>query len=115
MLTSGPINLPELDALDLQKAKEDFPVMAAFLYTPTCGTCQLAKQMMGVLAESLPEVKVFQINLNHHEELAAKYRVMSVPCLLIFQAGRHQESIYGFGVAGLYEKLLTYMEKEAKI
>ncbi|WP_156484894.1 thioredoxin family protein [Bhargavaea cecembensis] len=83
------------------------PATAAFyLYTPLCGTCQVASRMMDVVEKLLPEVRLGKADLNYHEEVAARYGVESVPCLLIAKEGRPVEKIYAFrSVPHLYEKL----------
>jgi len=62
--------------------------------------------MMEVVEKLLPEVKLGKADLNYHEEVAAKYVVESVPCLLVAKEGREVEKIYAFqSVPYLYEKL----------
>lgn len=109
MQPNGLIKLPELDDVGFRRAVGSCTFMATLVYTPTCGTCQLAKQIMGVLAQSLPELAVFQVNLNHYEQLAAEFEVLSVPCLLIHKDGQYEGSTYRFGAADLYERLQSYM------
>ena len=83
------------------------PVTAAFyLYTPLCGTCQVASKMIGVVEKLLPEVRLGKADLNYHEEVAVKYGVESVPCLLVTKEGRPVEKIYAFrSVPYLFEIL----------
>ena len=62
--------------------------------------------MLDVVEKLLPEVKMGKADLNYHEEVAAKYVVESVPCLLVSKEGRPVEKIYAFrSVPHLYEKL----------
>ncbi|WP_035002370.1 thioredoxin family protein [Bhargavaea cecembensis] len=83
------------------------PATAAFyLYTPLCGTCQVASKMMEVVEQLLPDVKLGKADLNYHEEVAAQFGVESVPCLLVSKEGQPVEKIYAFrSVPHLYEKL----------
>ncbi|MCL1948672.1 MAG: thioredoxin family protein [Turicibacter sp.] len=86
-------------------------VLALLVYTPTCGTCQLAKKIMGVVAKGLPQVGCVQLNLNHHEQLAIDFKVQSVPCLLIFKEGEFLGSFYRFSVLELYQHLENILAK----
>lgn len=82
---------------------------AFFIYTPFCGTCQLAERMLHVVRELLPELSIGKINLNFAPELAQQFQIESVPCLLIFDRGKITEKIYAFhSVPYLYERLKEY-------
>ncbi|MCP8969666.1 thioredoxin family protein [Ectobacillus ponti] len=66
-----------------------------YLYTPLCGTCQLAKKMM-VVAEAALGMEVGMTDLNYAPKLALQYEVESVPCLLIFRNGEVAKRVYAF-------------------
>jgi thioredoxin-like negative regulator of GroEL len=79
-------------------------------YTPTCGTCMVAKKMVKVTKELLSEISFVQINLNLNEKFSIEFEVMSVPCLLIFKDGICVEKVYTFrSVPFLYEKLKGFV------
>ena len=81
-------------------------IAAYYLYTPMCGTCQVASKMMDVVEELLPSVKIGQANLNYVENIAVDQQIESVPCLLITENGLVREKIYAFqSVPYLYERL----------
>jgi thioredoxin-like negative regulator of GroEL len=76
-----------------------------YFYTPLCGTCQVASRMLHVI-ENMVEVKMAKINLNFYPELAEKFQIESVPCLLVVRDGEILETIYAFNsVPFLYEKI----------
>ncbi|HSJ38712.1 MAG TPA: thioredoxin family protein [Planococcus sp. (in: firmicutes)] len=88
------------------KAKNTNRVSAYYLYTPMCGTCQLASKMLEVVTAAIPELPIGKANLNYVQEIAALYEVESVPCLLITENGKLKEKVYAFqSVPYLYEKL----------
>lgn len=90
------------------KEKNTNKLAAYYLYTPMCGTCQVASKMLEVVTEVLPELPVGKANLNYVQEIADLYKVESVPCLLITENGELKEKIYAFqSVPYLYEKLKT--------
>jgi thioredoxin 1 len=77
-----------------------------YLYTPICGTCQVAKKMLIVIEELLPNFPLGMCDINYIPEKASEWAVESVPCLLIIKKGEVQEKIYAFrSVDYLYEKL----------
>lgn len=80
---------------------------AFYLYTPMCGTCQVASRMMEVTEQVVKDVPIGKANLNFMEQLAFDYEIESVPCLLITEAGKVVEKVYAFqSVPNLFEKLV---------
>ncbi len=63
------------------------PVLVDF-WASWCGPCKaLAPILEEVDAELAGSVKVAKINIDEEEELAAQFRVMSIPTLLLFKNG----------------------------
>jgi hypothetical protein len=77
-----------------------------YLYTPLCGTCQVAGKMIEVVTQLLPELQWGKCNLNFIPEYALSWEIESVPCLIIFRNQVIYEKIYAFrSVPYLYEKI----------
>ncbi|WP_175640555.1 thioredoxin family protein [Metabacillus schmidteae] len=84
-----------------------------YLYTPMCGTCQVAKKMLTVVDELLPDLDIHSINLNYYPEEAKELGIESVPCLLIFKDGKIMERVYAFQSVGyLYDLIKQYNRKD---
>ena len=88
--------------MTLELTKENFeemvlksttPVMVDF-WAPWCGPCR----MLGPVIESLSEdnkdkaVKIAKINVDENGEIAAKYNVRGIPCVITFKDGEMVES-----------------------
>lgn len=56
-----------------------------YLYTPLCGTCQVAKKMLSVVDEMMSDLSIYSVNLNFYPHEALQWVVESVPCLLVFK------------------------------
>ncbi|WP_113969160.1 thioredoxin family protein [Rossellomorea aquimaris] len=84
---------------------------AVYLYTPMCGTCQVASKMID-LVEKLPQSFHFtRSNLNYLPQFAEEQSIESVPCLILFKDGVEQERIYAFqSVPFLYETLNKFAD-----
>lgn len=79
---------------------------AFYLYTPMCGTCEVASKMLNVIESLLPDLQIGKANINYLQQLAFDYQIESVPCLLISRDGENVEKVYAFqSVPFLYEKL----------
>lgn len=77
-----------------------------YLYTPICGTCQVASKMMTVIDMMKEDVPIGKADLNYLEDVAIDYKIESVPCLLIAENGKVKEKIYAFqSIPYLLEKI----------
>lgn len=56
-------------------------------YADWCGPCQMLKPTIEEFEKAHPEVKVTSINIDEEEELADKYGVSSIPCLVVLKDG----------------------------
>ncbi|MBL4966362.1 thioredoxin family protein [Bacillus halotolerans] len=94
--------MKELQEQELELITDD--VYLLYLYTPFCGTCQLASKMLTVVEEMLPSVAFYKNNLNYSPAFAKAYQIESVPCFLLFKGGKVIERGYAFhSVSYLYE------------
>ena len=67
--------------------KSDKPVLVDF-YADWCNPCKMMAPTVAKLAEAYEgKVKVGKINVDEQAALAAKYKVMSIPTLIVFQKG----------------------------
>lgn len=77
-----------------------------YVYTPMCGTCQLAKKMLTVVEMTIEDLKIGMLDLNYAPHFAKEYGIESVPCLLVFENGTLMKKIYAFhSVEYLYTEL----------
>lgn len=77
-----------------------------YLYTPLCGTCQVAGRMLSVVEQLLPDSNWLKADLNFVPFLAEEYAIESVPCLLVLKNNQLIKKIYAFqSVPFLYENL----------
>lgn len=88
--------MQEWSRQEIEKAISGQETILIYLYTPMCGTCQMAGKMLAVIEQLPPDQKMGKADLNYMPQLAEKWGVESVPCLLIFRRGTLQEKIYAF-------------------
>lgn len=62
------------------------PVMVDF-WAPWCGPCRMVGPIVAQIAEERDDIIVGKVNVDEEEELAVKYKVMSIPTILIFKNG----------------------------
>ena len=61
-------------------------------YADWCGPCKMLSQVL----EQLEGIDIIKINVDENEDLAKKYKVMSIPYLLIVKDGEIKKELLGF-------------------
>lgn len=56
-------------------------------YADWCGPCRMMGPIVDEIASERPDVTVGKVNLDENPELASKYRIMTIPTLLVFKNG----------------------------
>ncbi len=59
-----------------------------------CGPCRMLRPILDSIAEESNK-KIVSINIDDEEELARKYGVMSIPCLVLFENGEETKRSVG--------------------
>lgn len=73
-------------------------------YAEWCGPC---KMLAPILEQLEDKINIIKINVDEHDDLAMKYRVMSIPTLIFFEDGEKKDEIVGFHSKDELEKYIN--------
>ncbi|MDO4526475.1 MAG: thioredoxin family protein [Candidatus Saccharibacteria bacterium] len=79
-------------------------------YADWCGPCQVMKPTIEEFEKAHPEVKVRSINIDEEEELAEKYGVSGIPCLVFLKDGEEVAREVGVMPLPKLEKVLEKIQ-----
>ncbi|MDX6546735.1 MAG: thioredoxin 1, partial [Gaiellales bacterium] len=65
-------------------------------WAPWCGPCRVMEPILDELAgQNVGRVKFTKLNVDDNQGTAAKYEILSIPTLLVFQGGEVQKKLIG--------------------
>lgn len=60
-----------------------------------CGPCKMLRPIIDEVSETRSNAKFVSINIDNEDELAYKYGVSSIPCLVLFKDGKEVKRSVG--------------------
>ncbi|MDI3384856.1 thioredoxin [Streptomyces sp. B-S-A8] len=83
--------------------KSDKPVLVDF-WAAWCGPCRQIAPSLEAIAAEHGEIVVAKLNIDENPATAAKYGVMSIPTLNVYQGGEVAKTIVGAKPKGAIER-----------
>lgn len=103
--------MKEISAEQLQSNLHLGDHAVIFWHTPLCGTCKLTKRMLEIVESMLPDVAIWEMNINRAPHLAQTWQIESVPCLVMMRNDKIEQRLYRTdSVQFLYHYIQTYVK-----
>lgn len=91
------VNIINLDSsnFDQEVENSNVPILVDF-WAPWCGPCRAVAPILEQLAVKYDgKVKIAKLNVDEEPSLSAKFRVMSIPTLILFKNGQALQQMVG--------------------
>lgn len=75
------------ESFEKEVLQSEIPVLVDF-WAPWCGPCKMLSPIIDEIAQSVTHVKVCKVNTDEADQIAIRYRVMSIPTLILFKNGQ---------------------------
>ena len=83
------------DTFEAEVTKSPTPVLMD-LWAAWCGPCRLIAPVIEELAETYAgKIKMSKLNIDDHPQVAARFKVMNIPTLILFKDGQEADRIVG--------------------
>jgi thioredoxin 1 len=64
-------------------------------WAPWCGPCRVVGPVLEEIAGERDDLKIVKLNVDENQQTAADFQVLSIPTMIIFQAGQPVKKVIG--------------------
>ena len=82
------------ETFESEVLKSNVPVLVDF-NAEWCGPCKMLRPVLDELVIDLKNSKIVSVNVDDSRNLAIKYNVSSIPCLVLIKEGKEEKRMIG--------------------
>ena len=90
------------DNFQAEVLEADRPVLVDF-WAPWCGPCRIIAPHLEELQSEREDIRVVKLNVDDNPQTAARFNVLSIPMVTLFEGGEAQETVVGARPKSYYE------------
>ena len=94
------------DTFDTEVLGSESPVLVDF-WADWCGPCHAVAPVLDQIAEER-DLRLVKVNIDEEQELARRYGIMSIPTMILFEAGEPKAAAMGAQPKTMLEKSLGF-------
>ena len=79
---------------DTEVLREDKPVLVDF-WAEWCGPCRMVHPILEEIAAEHDKIKIVKLNVDENPQVAARYGIVSIPTMNVYQGGEVVKQIIG--------------------
>ena len=72
-----------------------------------CMPCRMLAPILEQVADKMPDVSFFNLDIDENEDIAKRYKIFSVPTLVAFKEGKVVDSLVGLNS---YDEVLNFVK-----
>ena len=97
-----------MDSLDFDEIISGEDLTIIDFSASWCMPCRMLTPILEQVADKMPQVNFYNIDIDDSEEIAKRYRIFSVPTLLAFKEGKVIDSLVGLNS---FDEVMEFVER----